>query len=91
MGLTEKLISIAEACVTNVVIPEGVTCCGFAGDRGFNFPELNESALKNLKPEIEKHKCSAGYSSSKTCEIGLSNHSGIDYNSIAFLVDECSN
>ena len=90
MGLTEKLIAIAEACVTDVVIPEGVTCCGFAGDRGFNFPELNESALKNLKPEIEKHHCSAGYSSSKTCEIGLSLHGGIDYNSIAYLVDECS-
>ena len=91
MGLTDKLIAIAKACVTDVVIPEGVTCCGFAGDRGFSFPELNKSALQNLKPEVEKHHCSAGYSSSKTCEIGLSLHSGIDYNSIAYLVDECSN
>ena len=90
MGLTEKLITIAKACATNVVVPEYVTCCGFAGDRGFNYPELNESALKNLKPEIEKHHCTAGYSSSKTCEIGLSLHAGINYNSIAYLVDECS-
>ena len=90
MGLTEKLIAIAEACVTDVIVPEGVTCCGFAGDRGFNYPELNASALKNLKPEVEQHHCTAGYSSSKTCEIGLSLHGGIDYNSIAFLVEECS-
>ncbi len=90
MGQTEKLIEIAKVCVTDVHIPEDINCCGFAGDRGFSFPELNESALKNLKPEVEKHKCSSGYSSSKTCEIGLSLHSGIDYNSIAYLVDECS-
>ena len=90
MGQSEKLNDIAKVCVTDVHVPKDINCCGFAGDRGFSFPELNESALKNLKPEVEKHKCSSGYSSSKTCEIGLSLHSGIDYNSIAYLVDECS-
>jgi len=89
MGQIEKFISIANTCITNVHQPEDVHCCGFAGDRGFTYPELNESALNNLKPEVEKHRCSLGYSSSKTCEIGLSLHSGIDYNSIIYLVDEC--
>ena len=89
MGLTDKFIKVAEACATDVIIPENVTCCGFAGDRGFTFPELNESALKDLKPQLTD-SCHEGYSNSKTCEIGLSYHSGIEYRSIIYLVDECS-
>ncbi|MCB0742887.1 MAG: 4Fe-4S dicluster domain-containing protein, partial [Ignavibacteriae bacterium] len=90
MDLQDKLISIAKKCSTKVFIPEDVNCCGFAGDRGFNFPELNKSALQNLDLFVEKHNCKSGYSTSKTCEIGLTNHSGINYESIAYLVDECS-
>lgn len=90
MGLTDKFIKVAEACATDVIIPENVNCCGFAGDRGFNFPELNESALKDLKPQLPE-ACHEGYSNSKTCEIGLSYNSGIEYRSIIYLLDECSN
>ena len=89
MGLTDKFIKVAEACATDVIIPENVTCCGFAGDRGFNFPELNESALKDLKPQLTE-SCHEGYSNSKTCELGLSYDAGIEYRSIIYLVDECS-
>ncbi|ETX12207.1 FAD-linked oxidase [Marinomonas ushuaiensis DSM 15871] len=31
--------------------------------------------------------CEAGFSNSRTCEIGLSEHSGLDYQSIVYLVD----
>lgn len=89
MGLGNKLKQIAEMCTTKVIVPHDVTCCGFAGDRGFTFPELNESALHNLPKHIS-HSCSEGYSSSRTCEIGLSEQSGIDYKSIVYLVDEAS-
>ena len=34
--------------------------------------------------------CSAGYSTSRTCEIGLSEHAGVPYRSIVYLVDACS-
>ncbi len=85
----EILKRIAGACVTNVVVPDEITCCGFAGDRGFTYPELNASALRKLKSAIPE-SCSAGYSTSKTCEIGLSLHSGIEYKSIVYLVDKCS-
>ena len=34
--------------------------------------------------------CTHGYSNSRTCEIGLSKHSGIAYQSILYLVDEVS-
>lgn len=90
MELTDKLIKIAEACVEEVYIPEHIDCCGFAGDRGFTYPELNKSALNGLHDSVKDNNCTSGYSSSRTCEIGLSLHSGIEYNSIVFLVDECS-
>lgn len=90
MNLDEKLLSIAKKCAKEVYVPQGVTCCGFAGDRGFTYPELNKSALEGLEQELKKQKCTSAYSTSKTCEIGLSLHGGIEYNSIAYLVDECS-
>ncbi len=90
MELTEKLIAIAKKCSKNVFIPEDINCCGFAGDRGFTYPELNKSALENLNNFVSKHNCKNGYSTSKTCEIGLTEHSGINYQSIIYLVDNCS-
>ena len=89
MGLTDKFKAVAQACVTNVVVPDKVKCCGFAGDRGFTYPELNDSALEHLK-EALPHDCSCGFSNSRTCEIGLADHSGLSYQNIAYLVDRCS-
>jgi D-lactate dehydrogenase len=89
MGLHEKFIALAKMCSTDVTVPSDVSCCGFAGDRGFNFPELNKSALENLKPALKKD-IKLAFSTSKTCEIGLSEHSGVDYNSIFYLVNQCS-
>jgi D-lactate dehydrogenase len=89
MGLHEKFIALAKMCSTDVTVPSDVSCCGFAGDRGFNFTELNKSALENLKPALKKD-IKLAFSTSKTCEIGLSEHSGVDYNSIFYLVNQCS-
>ena len=76
-----------QACAQKVVVPKRAGCCGSAGDRGFTHPELNESALNELRPAVSE-TCSAGYSNSRTCEIGLSLHSGLYYKSILYLVDE---
>ncbi len=89
-GIAEKLENIARKCSNNVVVPEIINCCGFAGDRGFTYPELNESSINYLTKGI-KQDVKEGYSSSRTCEIGLSLHTGIEYKSILFLLDECSN
>ena len=86
MGLDAKLQELARLCATEVVLPENIFCCGFAGDRGFNFPELNKSALAGLADQV--YGCEAGYSTSKTCEVGLSLHGSIPYRSILALVDE---
>ncbi len=85
MGLHEKFISLANLCSSKVIVPENVKCCGFAGDRGFSFPELNDSALRFLKEDTKEAKYA--FSTSKTCEIGLSSHSDLDYNSIFYLID----
>ncbi len=84
MGLQDKFMKVAQACTEHPVFPEEVGCCGFAGDKGFSLPEINSWALRNLK--IEVNELSAGYSNSRTCEIGLSRNSGIDYKSVMYLV-----
>ena len=89
MGLAEKMQQLAKRCSTKVIIPEDIQCCGFAGDKGFTTPELNENALAPLKAQVPKN-CNTGYSNSRTCEIGLSHHSGIDYQSIMYLVDKAT-
>ncbi|MGB3383467.1 MAG: FAD-binding and (Fe-S)-binding domain-containing protein [Marinomonas sp.] len=88
MGLADSFVALAHQLADEVVIPADITCCGFAGDKGFSTPELNASALKTLSKAVEG--CDAGYSNSRTCEIGLSEHSGLDYQSIVYLVDELS-
>ena len=88
MGLGNKLLNVASACCTEVVVPEKVGCCGFAGDRGFTYPELNAAALEELHHQVSS--CTSGYSNSRTCEIGLSQHGGINYKSIVYLVERSS-
>ena len=90
MGVDKDMIALAKLCSTNVFLPEGVGCCGFAGDRGFTFPELNRYGLRKLRPQIEANHIEVGYSNSRTCEIGLESNSGIPYISIVYLVNECT-
>lgn len=87
MGQTDDLVRLAKLCVTNVVVPDEISCCGWAGDRGFTHPELTASALKPLRKQLGSSVLQ-GYSTSRTCEIGLSQHSGINYRSIVYLVNE---
>jgi D-lactate dehydrogenase len=89
MGLGGKLEAVARLCAEQVVIPAGVGCCGFAGDRGFSHPELNASALQALPAGLPAG-CREGFSNSRTCEIGLSQHAGRPYRSIVYLVDRCT-
>ena len=90
MGLGDKIIALAQKCSSKVLVPTQVGCCGFAGDKGFTHPELNSWGLRKLKPQIEAAGVRYGYSNSRTCEIGLTDNSGVPYKSIAYLVDECT-
>jgi D-lactate dehydrogenase len=85
MGLDATLLAVAQACAEHVVVPADIGCCAFAGDKGFVRPEMNAHALRSLAPAVKD--CVAGYSTSRTCEIGLSLHGGVTYRSVADLVD----
>lgn len=88
MHKTDKMLELARMCSSNVIVPEGVGCCGFAGDKGMTHPELNKYALRKLKAQVKG--ILVGYSNSRTCEIGLATNSGIPYVSIAYLVNRCT-
>ncbi len=89
MGFEAKLLALARRCSATVLSVDAVQCCGFAGDRGFMRPELNEHALRHLKSALPAG-CSSGVSSSRTCEIGLSEMSGVPYESVLTLVERCT-
>ena len=84
MEQTSKLKKLAEKCIENVIFSDSWGCCGFAGDKGLNNPELNKSATRYSNDGIKN--INSGYSTSRTCEIGMMTHSNIDYKSIAYLV-----
>ena len=88
MGLVDKMTSLARLCSNNVFLPEGVGCCGFAGDRGWTHPEVNRWALRKLRKQLVDNHIEMGYSNSRTCEVGLETNGGIPYQSIVYLVNE---
>jgi D-lactate dehydrogenase len=65
-------------------------CCGMAGDRGFYFPELTASATQLESGEVKQSNYEGYYSSSRTCEMALSEAVGKNYESILKLLDEVS-
>ena len=85
LGEAQGLIDLMRRCTREVVVPEGIHCCGFAGDKGFTTPELNAHSLRSLKDAVQI--CEEGISTSRTCEIGLTQHGGIDYHGLVYLVD----
>lgn len=87
MGLLPLLTRLAGRCSTDVLLPEEIGCCGFAGDKGFVMPEVNAFALRKLEPQLKRRAVVAGYSTSRTCEIGLTTNGGVPYSSIVYLVD----
>lgn len=90
MKIDRIVHNLACLCSSQVLVPEGVGCCGFAGDKGMTHPELNEYALRKLRAQIQDKGIEVGYSNSRTCEIGLQTNSGIPYRSIVYLVNSCT-
>lgn len=90
MGITAKLVKIAQACSDTVVVPDNVGCCAFAGDRGFLFPELTASATSAEAEDVAGADYDGYYSSSRTCEIGMTRATGKVYRSFLHLLDHAS-
>lgn len=85
-GLMEDLVKLTQLCAQDVNLIQ-TNCCGFAGDRGFTHPELNKHGQRHLKEQIPAG-CTEGYSTSRTCEIGMEEYSEINFKSIFYLIDE---
>lgn len=86
MGIDSKLVKIAERCAKSVIVPQSLGCCGIAGDRGFLYPELPISASRKEAMEVREFESDGYYSSNIPCEIGMSQATGRNYYSIAYLV-----
>ncbi|MEY4763702.1 MAG: hypothetical protein RI907_375 [Pseudomonadota bacterium] len=94
-GQRADLLKLAQACAIELTVPD-IACCGFAGSKGFSLPALNANGLRLLKDAVcpdgghGPHDCDSGVSTSRTCQIGLSTHSGLHYASIEALLDDCT-
>ncbi len=87
MGLLPSLMAIAAVCSERVFVPPSSGCCGFAGDRGWLVPELTASATAAAAAEVRATPSDGCYSSSRTCEIGMTRATGRVYRSWIHLLD----
>ncbi len=90
MGIVSQFVKIAEGCSENVVVPEHAGCCAFAGDRGFLFPELTGAATAGEAGDLDHTALEGYFSSSRTCEIGMTRATGKIYRSYLHLLDYVS-
>jgi len=90
LGLTPKLEAIAKACSDSVLIPLDAGCCAFAGDRGFLVPELTAFATRLESIEVKAKKPDACYSSSRTCEVGMTRSTKQIYRSYLYLLEKAT-
>jgi D-lactate dehydrogenase len=88
LGLAPHLEHLAAALAEEVVTPASATCCGFAGDRGFLHPELTAAATADEDAELSGRVFDAHLCSNRTCEIGLRQGTGREYESFVFLLEE---
>jgi D-lactate dehydrogenase len=89
LGINNMLKEVANHFAETVFISNKAGCCGMAGDRGFLFPELTQSACHEQASETKQQHVEGFYSTSKTCELAMSEAVGQDFHSIIRLVDEC--
>ena len=96
LGALDDLKTVVAAFANSASYPVHDECCGFAGDRGYNVPELTLSATKQESAEVlrlatESMRTEAGsqkvgyYSTCRTCEIGMTAGTGKTYQSVVYL------
>jgi D-lactate dehydrogenase len=89
-GIVASLKEVAEGFAHEVRIPTSAGCCGFAGDRGFRVPQLTAAATAEEAVEVRENPSDGYYSTSPTCEIGLSRATGKVYRSIWHLLEQAT-
>jgi D-lactate dehydrogenase len=89
MGALPHLLACARAHAEEVLVPANAECCGFAGDRGFQVPELTASAAAREAEEVRAMTgadTAALVSTCRTCEIGMGRAVGRPYTSLVHLI-----
>ena len=79
----KNIYKLAKFCSSSIEKATEGFCCGSGGDRGFKYPELVSNSINR---SINNVSSKIGVSSSRTCEVGLSNNLNIDFISIEALV-----
>jgi D-lactate dehydrogenase len=87
MGSADELFAVAAACAEQVVHPSSTGCCGFAGDRGFLFPELTAAATRAEAADVRAANCDAHVSANRMCEVAMSSATGRPYRSVLHLLE----
>ncbi|MEO8582980.1 MAG: FAD-linked oxidase C-terminal domain-containing protein, partial [Flavitalea sp.] len=90
LGTEDTFLRVARFFADEVVVPLNSGCCGMAGDRGFLFPELTRAATSPEAKEVLSQTFRGYYSSTKTCEMAMSEAVNQNYESILYLVDQSS-
>jgi D-lactate dehydrogenase len=87
LGVSAKLVAVANRLAEEVVVPAATRCCGMAGDRGWLHPELPEAALSDTAAELQGRTFDACLSSNRTCEIALQQVTGRPYESLVLTLE----
>jgi D-lactate dehydrogenase len=90
MNLQQQLLQVGNACAHKAVVPAFAGCCGMAGDRGFYYPKLTAAATSAEAQEVLQQPYDGYYSSGKTCEMAMSEATGVNYQSLLYLLYEVS-
>jgi D-lactate dehydrogenase len=88
MKTGDKLLAVARRFAREVTVPAHAGCCGMAGDRGFLVPELTASATAAEAAEVRAQSYDGYYSTTRTCEMAMSEAVQQNYASILYLADE---
>ncbi|WP_326695293.1 FAD-binding and (Fe-S)-binding domain-containing protein [Streptomyces sp. NBC_01766] len=90
LGDEAELRAVAEACAEEVVVPDDVGCCAFAGDRGMLHKELTESATAREAAEVKARDFDAHLSANRMCEVGMDHATGRSYYSVLLELERAT-
>ncbi|MDA5285146.1 FAD-binding and (Fe-S)-binding domain-containing protein [Streptomyces sp. Isolate_45] len=85
-----QLRTVAEACAEEVVVPDDVGCCAFAGDRGMLHPELTAAATAPEAREVVARPFDAHLSANRMCEVGMDRATGRSYYSVLLELERAT-
>ncbi|MGR4879814.1 FAD-binding and (Fe-S)-binding domain-containing protein [Streptomyces sp. LARHCF249] len=90
LGDEAQLRAVAAACADEVVVPDDLGCCAFAGDRGMLHPELTASATAREAAEVTARPFDAHLSANRMCEVGMDRATGRSYSSVLLELEHAT-